>query len=379
MKSIFRIVSFFFGGLALIFIGLFSCQSKKPSAGLDGTINIDLAEAVPKQVPAEEWIEEVQFIPLETNSDCYLPSFSRYNLNNNYMVIYADQTIHLFNRQGKHLKSFKHWGKGPGEYTSLSSVELIPDRLEIMGVDPNQRKILCYDFDGNLINEIKTTSMPFKAVPLDGGLFAIYLSRLIGSGQAGSDLHLVEIINREGRIISKFLPYPFQLDHEGGTAISNSGENGVDFINPSFSYNIYQIGPGNRFLKKYSFSFGDNKENLDYLTVTSNTISFWAPVNRQKMQFGSRQINRKTGHVRFIEVDSSNNSINYSGIPLEFPLKSTGDYFIVTVDAITLLEITRKLTTEQKQFLAKCKGFDRMAALKEDDNPVLILYKVKDF
>jgi len=320
------------------------------------------------------------------------------------MVIYADQTIHLFNRQGKHLKSFKHWGKGPGEYTSLSSVELIPDRLEIMGVDPNQRKILCYDFDGNLINEIKTTSMPFKAVPLDGGLFAIYLSRLIGSGQAGSDLHLVEIINREGRIISKFLPYPFQLDHEGGTAISNSGENGVDFINPSFSYNIYQIGPGNRFLKKYSFSFGDNnidttflsnekhlsgvelnaaftdkKENLDYLTVTSNTISFWAPVNRQKMQFGSRQINRKTGHVRFIEVDSSNNSINYSGIPLEFPLKSTGDYFIVTVDAITLLEITRKLTTEQKQFLAKCKGFDRMAALKEDDNPVLILYKVKDF
>lgn len=404
MRSIFKIAALFIGGITLISLGFLSCQTKKTTAGLDGTINIDLTEAVDKQIPAEEWIEEVQFIPLETNSNCYLSSFSKYNLNNDYLIIYTDQTIHLFNRQGKHLKSFKHWGKGPGEYGSLYSVDLIPDRPEIMGVDINQRKILCYDFDGNLTDEIKTASMPIRAAPLVGGLFAIYLGRLNGTGQVSPDFHLVEIMNREGQIISKRLPYKFQLDNEGGTTISNSGENGVYFINPSFSYNIYQIGPGDQFFKKYSFSFGDNnidttllsqekqlsraelnaafsdkKENLDYLAVTSNTISFWAPVNRSKMQFGTRQINRKTGNVRFIEVDSSNNSINYSGIPLELPLKSSGDYFVVTMDAIDLLEINKKLTPEQKQFLAKCKGFDRLAALKEDDNPVLILYKVKDF
>ena len=391
--------------LVLLLLGcLFSCQTKKPAAGLNETINIDLTEAVAKQLPAEEWIEEVQFIPLETNLDCYLSSASRYNLNSEFIVFYADQKIHLFNRQGKHLKSFKHWGKGPGEYSSLYSVDLIPDRHEIMGVDPSQRKILCYDFDGNLTNEIKTATMPIRAVPLDSGLFAYYLSRLKGSGQMGSDFHLVEIINREGDIISKHLPYPLQLDHEGATSISNSGENGIFFINPCFSYNIYQIGPGNQFSRKYSFSFGDSnidttllsnekylsgselraaflnkKEYLDYLTVTTNTISFWAPVNRTKIQFGTRQINRKTGHIRFIEVDSSNSSINYSGIPFEFPLKSSGEYFVLTMDAIDLMEIIRKLTMEQKQLLEKCKGFDRLTGLKEDDNPVLILYKVKDF
>lgn len=94
--------------LVLLLLGcLFSCQTKKPAAGLNETINIDLTEAVAKQLPAEEWIEEVQFIPLETNLDCYLSSASRYNLNSEFIVFYADQKIHLFNRQGKHLKSFQ--------------------------------------------------------------------------------------------------------------------------------------------------------------------------------------------------------------------------------------------------------------------------------
>jgi hypothetical protein len=388
----------------LLFGCLISCQTKKPTAGLNATIFIDLGEAVALQLPPEEWIEEVLFIPLETNSVCYLPSLTRYNLNKDFIVVYADQSIHLFERDGKHLNSFSHWGKGPGEYSNLYSVDLIPDRKEIMGVDQSRRKILCYDFDGNLTNEIRTATMPVRAVSLDGGLFAYYLSRLKGTGQLGPDFHLVEIINGEGVTISKHLPYQFQLDREGATFISNSGENGIYFINPCFSYNIYQIGPENQFFRKYSFSFGDynidttllsnekhesgadlqaafcnKKKNLDFLVVTTNTISFWAPVNRTKMQFGTRQINRKTGHVRFVEVDSSNNSINYSGIPFEFPKKSSGDYFVLSMDAINLLEIVRKLTTEQKKFLAKCEGFERLAALKEDDNPVLILYKVRDF
>ena len=387
-----------------LFACLISCQTKKPPGGIEQTINIDLTESVVKQNPVEEWIEDLQFIPLETNSNCYISSFSKFNLNKDFIVIYADATIHLFARNGKHLKSFNHRGKGPGEYGRLSNVDLIPDRNEIMGVDTEQRKILCYDFEGKLTHEIRTVTMPFYAVPLEGGLFAYYLSRLAGSGQVGPDFHLVEIINLDGKILSKRLPYQFQLANDGGFTVSKSGENGIYFINPSFSYSIYQIGPGDQFFKKYDFSFGtynidtallnnekvqsgaklsvafnDKKKNLEYLAVTTNTISFWGPVISNKMQFGIRQINRKTGNVRFIEVDSSNNSINYSGIPLEFPRKSSGDCFITTMSAIDLLEVVQRISFEQKQNLTKCKGFDRLSALKEDDNPVLILFRVKDF
>ena len=390
--------------ILFLFACQISCQTKKSKEGIDQTFYIDLSEPVIKKNPIEECIEDLQFVPLETNSNCYISTFSKYNLNKDFIVIYADATIHLFARNGRHIKSFNHRGKGPGEYGRLSNIDLIPERNEIMGVDTDQRKILCYDLDGKLTREIKTVAMPFYAVPLEGGLFAYYLSRLANSGQVGPDFHLVEIINLDGKILSKRLPYQFQLANDGGFTVSKSGENGIYFINPSFSYSIYQIGPGDQFFKKYDFSFGtynidtallnnekvqsgaklslafnDKKKNLEYLAVTTNTISFWGPVIRNKIQFGTRQINRHTGNIRFIEVDSSNNSINYSGIPLEFPRKSTGDYFIITISAIDLLEAIRKLSSEQKKQLAKCKGFDRLPALKEDDNPVLVLYKVKNF
>ena len=37
------------------------------------------------------------------------------------------------------------------------------------------------------------------------------------------------------------------------------------------------------------------------------------------------------------------------------------------------------LSAEQKKLLSIYPGFDQLAKLKEDDNWVLILYKVKDF
>lgn len=211
-------------------------------------------------------------------------------------------------------------------------------------------------------------------------------------------------LNREGQIVSKFLPFKYFMPSGIGCGFSYSGEGGTYFINPSYSLDIYQAGPGNQFIKKYRFDLGkfnldtsllnDEKvmsdphpgrffeekyTSLDHLAVTSNTISLWGPVARTPMRFGSRQINRTSGHVRFMEVDSLNIFGTYAGIPIEFAEKTSGDFFISTKDAIDLMELLKKLTPEQKKVLSKFKGFDRLAKLKENDNPVLVLYKVKDF
>ena len=43
-----------------------------------------------------------------------------------------------------------------------------------------------------------------------------------------------------------------------------------------------------------------------------------------------------------------------------------------------VLDNLGKLSAEQKKQLSAYPGFDRLAKLKEDDNWVLVLYKVKD-
>lgn len=384
---------------------LSACQQKKQTNSLDQTITIDLTKPAESQGPAEEWIDEIQFIPLETNPECYISSRRRYNLNENYIVIGSNKTIHLFNRDGKHLNSFTKQGKGPGEYGMIYDINLIPDLNEIMVIDPNMRKILCYDFSGNMSSEIKASFMPLRVAPLVNGMFACYTGRLNNPTLNNQDLHQIFFLNRDGQIKSKHLPFSYLMSSTGGGGVfSHSGLDGEYFINPAYEFNIYQIGPADEIFIKYKFNFGDygidtsmlNDEKimmsknpkkkfgdkftyLDHMAITSNTISFWGPVIKSEIKMGTRQINRKSGNIRFMELDTLSNYGYYSGIPIYFESKSYGDYFIFTVEAINMIETLNKLSLEQKKTLSKSKGFNKLATLKEDDNPVLVLYKVKDF
>ena len=383
---------------------LFSCQTKKPVATLDQTITIDLTESVESQAPAEEWIEDIQFIPLETNPKCFISTTNKYNLNQDHIVVASDETIHLFNRDGKHLKSFKRQGKGPGEYGMIYNIDLVPDRDEIMVADPMLQKILCYDFSGNPACDIHPTFRPANVAPVKGGFFACYLGRQDRSRESSPGYYQVVFLNREGQITSKYLPFKYSMRSASAIDFSHSGETGTYFFNPDYCFDIFQAGPGDQFPVKYRFSFGDygvdtsllsnakimsaaepdqvlqaKRTNLRYLTITSNTISFMGDLIRGEPRMGTRQINRKSGHIRFREFDGRGIFGRYAGIPIELNPQSTGDYFVFSKDAVDLMEILKKLTPEQKKVLSKFKGFERLAKLKEDDNPVLVLYKVKDF
>jgi hypothetical protein len=388
--------------LALSF--LVSCKAPKPTPTLDQTITIDLTKSVESQGPAEGWIENIQFIPLETKPDGYISSRLRYNLNQDHIVVTSNETVHLFNRNGNHLKSFKRVGKGPGEYGMVYLIDLVPDRDEIMVAAPNQRKILCYDFNGNSTCEIITPFMAADVAPIAGGLFACHLGRMVRPGENGPELYQTVFINREGKVVSKYLPFKYPMRSVTSVDFSYSGEKGIYFINPAYGYDIYQAGPGNQFSVKYRFSygnysldtsllsnekvmtstvpdrsFGDKFTDLDHLAITSNTISLWGPLIQAKPRMGSRMINRSSGHVRFMELDSLFNYGHYAGFPIEFTEKSSGEFFTFTKDAVDLIEIYKKLTPDQRKTLSKFKGFDRLSKLKEDDNPVLVLFKVKDF
>ncbi|MCX6225249.1 MAG: 6-bladed beta-propeller [Bacteroidia bacterium] len=388
----------------LLLTFLISSQTKKPAGGLDQTITIDLTESVESQGPAGDWIEDLQFIQLETNPDCFISSTYRSNLNRDYIVVASDGAVHLFDRSGKHLKSIKRFGKGPGEYGNSIRVDLIPDRDEIMVVSTNERKIICYDYSGNLVDEIHLPFMPTTVAPVAGGLFACYVGRMLGFWGNKPEPDQVVFLSREGQIVSKYLPFKYFMQSGTGCGFSYSGEEGTYFINPSYCLDIYQAGPGDQFFKKYRFDFGhfnpdtsllnnekvmsdnnpgqyfnDKIKYLQEMTITTNTISFWGPVNQNTMRLGTRQINRTTGHVRFMELDSLNSYDFYNGLPIDYSNKSSGDYFFFFKDAVDLIDILKKLTSDQKRILSKFKGFDRLAKLKEDDNPVLVLYKVKDF
>ncbi|MCK5820309.1 MAG: 6-bladed beta-propeller [Bacteroidales bacterium] len=382
---------------------LSACSQTQKSASIDEVIPINLHESVNPPSSAEEWINEITFIPLETNEDCFLASRTKYDMSENHIVASSNNTVHIFDRQGNHINSFKREGKGPGEYVRIYEIRLMPETEELMISDPNGRKILVYDFNGKTTIEIPVKFMMMDVVPVSSTEFACYMGRMNRAYVQDSSLFEMVIINSKGEKIEQYKPFKYAFP-SGVTATDFTGpaNPGEYYINLAYAYDIYQVGPENHFEKKYSFDYLDHSIDttklsdesfmkssdadsnldgfcdLDHLVVNANTILFWAP-NIDSKEWGYRMINRKTGNQKSIFWNKNQNIGEYHGIPISFGPNASGEYFYHRKDAIDMLETIEALTEVQKDALSKSKGFNKLKNLKEDDNPVLVLYKVKDF
>ncbi len=389
------------GLIALLSFG--SCSNQETTNNLNEVYPINLHESINPPESAEEWIEEMEFVPLETNADCYLASRMKYDISESHIVVSSNNAVHIFTRMGKHLNSFKKEGKGPGEYVGIRDIRFMPKTDEVMVSDPNGRKIIIYDFEGNTTAFIPVKFMMLDVAPVDTDLFAILLGRINRSHVEDTTQHEMVFINREGEKVSLHKPFKYTFPR-GVTSVDFTGPDkpGQFYINIAYTTNIYEVGPGDHFELKYRFDYLDQGidttllndkrfmqspkadynlkgfTDLDHIAVNQNSIMFWAP-NVDKEEMGFRLINRKSGNQRSVFLDTTFSLGNYYGIPIGFARTSYKDCFIEKAEAIDILESLEEMTDEQKSTLSKSKGFDRLAGLKEDDNPVLVFYRAKDF
>jgi hypothetical protein len=379
------------------------CSCSNQQAPLkDEPIVINLHETVDPPESGEEWIEEMVFIPLETNKDCFING-SRFSISEKRIAFISDHKIHVFDRNGRHINSFDKRGKGPGEYAAAYRIRIMPNQEDIMIGDPNGHKILVYNNQGDNLIEVKLNYWFSNVVPVDDELYCAYLGRLSREYSNEKVFYELIFINATGEIVSQHLPFQYGLSSTTAVSFTDQGGPGEYFINPAYSYDIYKVGPGKaiekiqRFhlpvegidttkLSDENFTKSPNIHrtltgfsDLDHLAVSENSYFFWAPdVKARKM--GYRLVNRESGNQRSILLDTVLMNLGtYHGIPIEMFTRSTGKWFAQVSDAIDIKETLEKLNPAQTNKLNKCKGFNQLNAIHEEDNPVVILFKAKDF
>jgi len=85
---------------------------------------IDVAGALGtyRQVPMSEYIEEVEYIPLETGADCLVGRTNDIIVTDDRIIIGAFNECHMFTREGKFLSDVGRVGRGPGEWEHFFSM-----------------------------------------------------------------------------------------------------------------------------------------------------------------------------------------------------------------------------------------------------------------
>ncbi len=141
----------------------------------------------------------IEYVKLETNRESIFGTNGSIQIEslNNYIIIASNSgRILVFNYSGKHIKSFNHKGKGPGEYVTISKLFTNPIDETILVLDERTKKILEYDINGSLRREIVLDKEVKSRTAnwLNGNLVYKFY---------GKQNHGIRVINTQGEVINE--------------------------------------------------------------------------------------------------------------------------------------------------------------------------------
>ena len=203
---------------------LSGCSNKKgsePSEELSNTVVRDssghyhLTEVVTMQLSEShdyhhkfsmsEIVEDINYIPLETTSDCLLKG-GQTSLTDKYIFTETDGVLFMFTREGKFLRRINTIGQGPGE-CDLRDFGIDEQSQLIHLFDNWSLSIKTYDFNGHFQNEIKNPFLK-EPEPNDNSPWAICCDKkgnivFTFSNSSGNMKYKYAVMDKHGEMIYK--------------------------------------------------------------------------------------------------------------------------------------------------------------------------------
>ena len=122
-------------------------------------IHIDFYSACKNRTPillTSQIADDIEFVPLETTEDCLLGDFmDNIILTKDNIIVFDYKACYLFDRKGKFINKIGTQGNGPGEFTKALSVNVDTLNKWIYFVDHWTQRFIKYDYTGKHIKDLK--------------------------------------------------------------------------------------------------------------------------------------------------------------------------------------------------------------------------------
>jgi hypothetical protein len=362
--------------IILLFLLTCFCQScgKGDSYGKEIQIAIDYKNL--SEVNLSKFADNVQIIRLETNDSCLIGDVSNVQLFDDriYILDELSNRLFVFDRNGKFIFVLDRAGNGPGEYIHLKDFVVNSDGIFLL--DFTGRSINHYNFDLKFIRKMKSTSYSSNLLVADDHTFLLYN---IPSMKPG-DYRLTQL-DSSGQVLNKSFPQKTILEKTlSNWASSNIFQycNQTSYYSGAFDYVIYANING-VWEKNVRFSFGDKTFPADENLSDEDMADEDFPYIFRRNYFVSEQfiiidfILKNDRYHSF--YNKRNRELDYGKIKNDmipnynrfFPRWFSSNYLIESVDAMFVLDDFKELMKWNKS----------LENLKEDDNPVLVMYNLK--
>lgn len=145
----------------LTILSLFSCNTPDN----EKYIVLDIEKAINNktEIKLSDIAESVEWIKLAADNAPFVGIISKIIRTDNYLIILGTESvgtkdrIHIFDINGKHIRTLGEFGKGPCEYMQISDISYDPLDKKILALSENNKYFIEFDIDGNCFeNKIET-------------------------------------------------------------------------------------------------------------------------------------------------------------------------------------------------------------------------------
>ncbi|GAB6013571.1 6-bladed beta-propeller [Viscerimonas tarda] len=337
-------------------------------------------------------IEEVKLVALETTDESLVDDIYKVLVTESNIYIYDDFKgggIVIFNSEGKFIKRISN-GSGPGELVRLYDMDFDKEKNELIAYQHSF--LLFFSPSGEFIRQMR---LPFGfynfTVTSDGYVFKALDEQ--GNGHLGLlEDYTLFVTDKNFKLKSVGLPCVSSNVNLGGYNYLYNNTTSLH-VTQKYTDTIYQyVNESNQLKAEYILDY--SKKKLPEIYLKGTKVEFDHATKQDDYYFYLGQyLETEYHHIFFLEnrhivsqtvvyrdkksgnlKGGTSANFNWNEIPpIGFPKTASGDYFVsvhLTNKNDTLLSNSSVISEEDKL---------KINNLTEDDNPILVFFKLKDF
>lgn len=345
--------------------------------------------------------DDVQIVPLETNDSCLISVMKEIRIVDSLVFVMDNKELLVFDRNdGRFISKIGKEGSGPEDYISLNSFFIDERSQTVSIIDEMKRAIISYDFNGAFKGK--------KGIPVDVIKYSshsylvdenIVLSNYWMNGEINMGYRLFNTKN--SHVLCEKSYSPIKLSNymcEFSKHPISKTKDGFDFIMP-LSDTIFTIR-NNKVVPKYVINRKSRMAPIDKFVSTpkNSMFSLYLEYGQKGYFTGFESLyetedylllgyrhrgaalaaflvnKRNKKGTYFLYSHDSKQIQKMQDIPFFVIMGCDKDYFVSMYqpDVLMGLNVSGKSSSASVKKLKQVVG-----SLKEDDNPVLIFYKLK--
>ena len=407
INSIFKMKKTIFLLIGLI---LFACKKDQTdSLRNKDLITIDFESSLVDKLKFSQFVDTIEFIPLETTDESLISDVNRIVYADSLYYIHStrslmDSKLLVFNSSGQFCRKISQRGYGPGEYIDITDF-LVTDEYVVIATN---FKLIKYDKQGRFFKEYKIEQQVKEFLERKDSSYLVYN---FGSDRKG--FTLLNQMNDEGVVEARFFK---RKENEVKISSNRINLRSLIFYDNSYYLNypyrdtifeiqnenvrpFYYVNYGNKQIPEELFDLSDEHDVMikklssldDYICLTSFGLAehyLYIGSHNKYYQAYITLYSKNTGKT--ISARKLEDDMFFKGniFPLTFrllPHNSDNGDILWEVEPSYLIEGYRKYMSNlseprRAEFKSKYPDLVKMCTtLKEDDNPVLLRIKVKEF